>query len=57
MLGEKWDRVREVELEWKRLGTGQKGEVGKEHKMGERNVQASRLTSRRISETLLRSPP
>lgn len=38
-------------------GHGEKGEVGKEYKMGERNVQASRLTSTRISETLLRSPP
>lgn len=38
-------------------GHREKGEVGKEFKMGERNVQASRLTSTWISETPLRSPP
>jgi len=46
-----------VELELKVLVMERKGEVGQECKMGERNVQASRLTSRWISKTLLRSPP
>lgn len=46
-----------LELEWKVLDTGGKGEIGQECKMGEQNVQASRLTRRRISKTLLRSPP
>ncbi len=46
-----------LELELKVLDMGIKGEVGKECKMGEWNVQASRLTSRWISKTLLRSLP
>jgi len=46
-----------LELELKVLDMESKGEVGKECKIGERNVQASRLTSRWISKTLLRSPP